>query len=198
MADSRKCSPARRRIAQSTRPLGRETRRRPRPHYCDAIAAVRIDQLACQPPQPAVRERTLETGAITKISCSFARIATCASMVSPAPNQCSSRDASSAQMNRFVSSKGRSRASPAAHRSHVVRPTAPAGQDMLHGQLGGAERRIFAKSQSGVPRSPRPTRCGKRHKGGDHGKADDDGLRTHRAEPLRADWQIAYRETIAF
>jgi hypothetical protein len=29
-------------------------------------------------PQPVVRERTLENGAITKISCSFARIATCA------------------------------------------------------------------------------------------------------------------------
>jgi hypothetical protein len=54
--------------------------------FSDAIAAVRIDQLAtCQPPQPVVRERTLEHGAITKISCSFARIATCASMVSPAP-----------------------------------------------------------------------------------------------------------------
>jgi hypothetical protein len=35
---------------------------------------------------------------------------------------------------------------PLAHRSHFVRPIAPVGQDMLHGQLSGAERRIFAKA----------------------------------------------------
>ena len=72
-------------------------------------------------------------------------------------------------MNRFVSSKGRSRASPAAHRSHVVRPTAPAGQDVLHGQLrlhwklkGGFSTTIAENigAKPGVCAAVPPQHCG--------------------------------------